>query len=67
MTSTTTFSGKNYSIKSTDGTEVVNGNECYEHQFILSQPQGTEVFDSFEELVEAHPVCEEARDFFFGE
>lgn len=37
-------------------------------QFVLIHPVSEdETFDSFEELVEAHPVCEEARNFFFGE
>lgn len=56
MINETTFSGKNYSIESND-----------EGQFVLVHPVSeNETFDSFEELVEAHPVCEEAREFFFG-
>lgn len=56
MTSETTFSGKNYSIEAND-----------EGQFVLVHPVSeNETFDSFDELVEAHPVCEEAREFFFG-
>jgi hypothetical protein len=55
MSNATTFSGKNYSI------ELVEG------QFVLVHPVSeNETFDSFEELVESHPVCEEAREFFFG-
>ena len=50
------FTSKNYSIELVDG------------QFVLVHPtSGNEVFDSFEELVEAHPICEEARVFFFCE
>lgn len=50
------FSGKNYSIEyKNDG------------QFVLVGPVSeNETFDSFDELVESHPVCEEAREFFFG-
>ena len=48
-----TFTAKNYSI------ELVN------NQFVLVHPVSEdETFDSFEELVESHPVCEEARAFF---
>ena len=55
-TSERPFSGKNYSI------------EYVEDQFVLSHPVSEdETFDSFEELVESHPVCEEAREFFFGD
>lgn len=56
MTTETKFTGKNYSIELVDG------------MFVLDTPAtDTERFDSFEELSEAHPVCEEAREFFFGE
>lgn len=49
----TTFIGKNYSIETTT-----------EMQFVLVHPVSkNETFDSFEELVEAHPICEEARFF----
>jgi hypothetical protein len=58
----TTFTGKNYSITVADGTETINGHECYSGQLIITHPQGTEVFDTFQELVEAHPICEEARE-----
>ena len=55
MATTTVFSGKNYSVELLDG------------QFVLVHPvNGNEVFDSFEELVSAHPICEESRQFFFG-
>jgi hypothetical protein len=60
----TTYTGKNYEITVADGTETINGHECYAGQLILTQPQGTEVFDTFDELVEAHPICEEARNTF---
>lgn len=52
-----TFTGKNYSIEtSTDG------------QFVLIHPVSeNETYDAFEELVDSHPICEEAREFFFGE
>jgi hypothetical protein len=56
------FKGKNYSITVADGTETINGHECYSGQLIITHPQGTEVFDTFQELVEAHPICEEARE-----
>ena len=59
----TAFTGKNYRITVADGTETINGYECYVGQLIITHPQGTEVFDTFQELVEAHPVCEEAREF----
>ena len=59
----TAFTGKNYSITVADGTETINGNDCYSGQLIITHPQGTEVFDTFQELVEAHPVCEEAREY----
>jgi hypothetical protein len=56
MTTATKFSGNNYSIELIDG------------QFVLEHPVSeNQVFDSFDELVEAHPVCEESRKFFFGE
>lgn len=54
MSNATTFSGKNYSIEAVDD------------QLVISHPQGTETFDTFQELVESHPICEEAREFFFG-
>jgi hypothetical protein len=55
MTSTTTFIGNNYSIEAQS-----NGD------FLLVHPVSeNETFGSFEELVEAHPVCEESREFFF--
>ena len=55
MSNTTAFSGKNYSIEQTE-----------DHQFVLVHPASeNETFDSFEELVEAHPICEESRNFFF--
>lgn len=60
------FNGKNYSITVADGTEKINGHECYAGQLILEQPQGTEVFDTFEEMVEAHPVAEESREALEG-
>ncbi len=50
-----TFESDNYSI------------ELVDNQFILVTPVSEdELFDSFEELVEAHPDCEESREFFFG-
>jgi hypothetical protein len=50
-----TFNGKNYSIEAT------------ETEFVLVHPVSeNETFASFDELVESHPICEEARDFFFG-
>jgi hypothetical protein len=58
------YASKNYEITVADGTETVNGHECYAGQLILTQPQGTEIFDTFDELVDAHPICEEARGTF---
>ena len=55
------FTGSNYTITVADGTETVNDHECYAGQLIIEHPQGTEVFDTFTELVESHPVCEESR------
>jgi hypothetical protein len=50
-----TFNGSGYSIERPDG------------QFLLvPDSAGDYLFDSFEELVEAYPICESARDFFFG-
>jgi len=50
------FTGKNYSIETNR-----------EFQFVLIHPVGeNELFDSFDKLVEAHPLCEECRLFFFG-
>ena len=57
----TQFNGSNYAIKVAEGTETVNGHECYAGQLIITHPQGTEVFDTFTDLVESHPICEEAR------
>ena len=49
------FTGKNYSIEATENS-----------QFMLIHPVGeNELFDSFDELVESHPLCEESRSFFF--
>ena len=49
------FTGKNYSIEATN-----------ESQFLLIHPtEENDLFDSFEELVESYPVCEESRSFFF--
>jgi aromatic ring-cleaving dioxygenase len=54
MTSETTFNGTNYSVKLND-----------QGQFVLVHPVSeNETFDSFDEMVESHPVCEEAREFF---
>jgi len=54
MGNTQAFNGKNYTI------------ELVENQFVLVHPIGEdETFDSFEELVDSHPVCEEARSHFF--
>ena len=64
MMTTAQFTGKNYTITVADGTEIINGHECYAGQLIIEHPQGTEVFDTFAELVEAHPVCEESRSTF---
>jgi hypothetical protein len=51
----TTYNGKNYSIEEENGT------------FTLIHPVGPdETYESFDELAEAHPVTEEAREFFFG-
>lgn len=48
-----TFTGKNYSI------------ELSNNQFLLIHPVSEdELYDSFEELVESNPICEEAREFF---
>jgi hypothetical protein len=49
--------------KTRDGcVEVVDG------QYLLIHPTGPdELFDSFEELAEAYPVCERYRDELFGE
>lgn len=55
MTTATKFRGSNYSIELVDGV------------FVLDTPAtDTERFDSFDNLVEAHPVCDESRGFFFG-
>ncbi len=62
ITMKTTFTGKNYSITVADGTETINGHECSSGQLIITHPQGTEVFDTFQEMVEAHPITEEARE-----
>ena len=49
------FSGKNYDV------------ELVDNQFVLVHPVSEdEVFDSFEDLVQSHPMCEEAREYFFG-
>ena len=54
MTSETTFDGTNYSVELND-----------QGQFVLVHPVSeNETFDSFNEMVESHPVCEEAREFF---
>ena len=50
------FSGKNYSIETNDIGQVI----------LVHPVSENEIFDSFEELVESHPVCEESRVFFFG-
>lgn len=50
------FSGKNYSIELDEGLFV-----------LINWTSANETFDSFEELVGAHPICEEARSFFFEE
>lgn len=48
------YHGDGYSVRCEDG------------QFTLIHPVNEdEVFDSFEELVESHPVCEKSRSFFF--
>jgi len=53
--SNATFTGSNYSIETTE-----------DGQFVLIHPTSeNETFDSFEELVESHPICEEARSCFF--
>lgn len=50
------YAGKNYSIR------------IDEYQFLLIHPVGpNELYDSFDDLVGAHPICEEAREFFFGQ
>lgn len=50
-----TFEGKNYSVVSES------------EQFTLIHPVSeNETFDTFDELVESHPICEESREFFFG-
>lgn len=50
-----TYHGKNFSVRYEDG------------WFVVTHPVGEdERFDSFEELVEAHPIFEEAREFFHG-
>ena len=51
-----TFHGANYTIRYTSA-----------GQYFISHPQGSETFDSFTELSEAHPVTEEAWEFFFGD
>lgn len=54
--SKTVFIGKAYNIE-------LNEN----NQFVLVHPVGEdEVYDSFDELAEENPICEEARSFFFG-
>ena len=63
---TTAFSGNNYSITVAEGTEEINGHECCAGQLIIEHPQGTEAFDTFEEMVEAHPATEEARESIEG-
>lgn len=63
----TAYTGKNYEITVADGIETINGHECYAGQLILTQPQGTEVFDTFDKLVEEHPVCKEAIDWYCNE
>ena len=63
------FDGKNYTIRLAEGGEQMGENVVRYPvvcgQFILSCDSGnTEVFDTFQELVESHPTCEEARSVF---
>ena len=56
MANKETFVDKNYSIELNE-----------EKQFVLVHPVSEdETYDSFDELSEANPICEEARAFFFG-
>jgi hypothetical protein len=43
------YEGKNYTI------------EVVDNQLVISHPQGTETFDTFQELIESHPVCQKSR------
>ena len=53
----TTFNGTTYTIETTE-----------DNQFVLNDPTNpTETFDSLDELIETHPVCEESRAFFYPE
>ena len=52
-----TYTGPNYEV-----TDLGSG------QFVLSHPTSeNEMFDTFVELVSAHPICEQSRKCFFGD
>ena len=56
MTTATVFRGKNYRIDFDNAIYVL----------VTDSGTGKQEFGSFQELIEAHPICKEARQAIFG-
>ena len=67
------YEGNGFTLSFTDGTEVIDDyrfeepSEPADGWIKLECPLGTAVYETFEELCEEHPVCKEARDWYYDE